>query len=179
MTDAVPVLLVTGPVGVGKTTVAGELSALLDGAGIPHAVVDLDALRCCYPAPAHDPFNTALGLRNLAAVWAHHRAAGAGRLVLVDVIEANDDLPRYAAAIPGAAITVVRLSASPRTLVERVQRRERGAGREWHIRRSAALTTIMEQNQIGDIVVNTDAKPITAVAREVAMRTGWLPPRQD
>jgi Ni2+-binding GTPase involved in maturation of urease and hydrogenase len=40
-TAPVPVLLVTGPVGVGKTVVTGEAARLLSEAGISHAVVDL------------------------------------------------------------------------------------------------------------------------------------------
>jgi adenylylsulfate kinase-like enzyme len=41
MTASVPVLLVTGPVGVGKSTVAAEAARLLRQAGVPHALVDL------------------------------------------------------------------------------------------------------------------------------------------
>ncbi len=52
---SVRVLLVTGPVGVGKTTVALEASDLLEAAGVPHAVIDVDALSWCYPTPVNDP----------------------------------------------------------------------------------------------------------------------------
>ncbi len=90
--ESIPVLLVTGPVGVGKTTVGSEISALLNRAGEPHAFVDMDSLRWCHPSPPHDPFNIALAMRNLAAVWANFRAAGAGRLILADVLESRDDL---------------------------------------------------------------------------------------
>lgn len=41
MTAPVPVLLVTGPVGVGKTVVTDEAARLLSEAGIPHAMADL------------------------------------------------------------------------------------------------------------------------------------------
>jgi len=174
VTADVPVLLLTGPVGVGKTTVAGELSDLLNALNIPHAAIDFDALRWCYPAPVGDPFRIALGFKNFAAVWANHRAAGAGRLILADVMETNDDLPKYEAAVPGAAIIVVRLRASLPTLVGRVERRELGAGRKWHIRRAAELSEIMERNGVGGFVVETDDTSTTAVAREVARRTGWL-----
>jgi Ni2+-binding GTPase involved in maturation of urease and hydrogenase len=40
----VPVLVVTGPVGVGKTSVAEEIFDQLAARDVPHAVVDLDAL---------------------------------------------------------------------------------------------------------------------------------------
>jgi adenylylsulfate kinase-like enzyme len=51
---SVPVLLVTTPVGVGKTTVALEASDVLEATGVAHAVIDVDALSWCYPTP--DPF---------------------------------------------------------------------------------------------------------------------------
>jgi len=75
--DHIPVIVVTGPVGVGKSSVAAAMSQLLDQTGMPHALIDLDALRWCHPSPAHDPFHIALGLRNLAAVWTNYHAANA------------------------------------------------------------------------------------------------------
>ena len=69
-----PVLVITGPVGVGKTTVAAALSELLGQADLAHAVIDLDWLRWCYPSPANDPFHLELGIQNLAAVWSHYQA---------------------------------------------------------------------------------------------------------
>lgn len=107
----VPVLVVTGPVGVGKTTVALAASELLDQRGISHALVDADWLRWRYPRSSHDPFETALGLRNLAAVWANYRAAGAGRLILADVMESREAVTAYLSAVPGAEVVVVRLCA--------------------------------------------------------------------
>ena len=173
MPAAIPVLLITGPVGVGKTTVALEVSTLLEGAAVPHACVDMDSLRWCYPSPPHDPFRTALGLQNLAAVWANCRAAGAERLVLASVIESRDELAGYHAAVPGAAILVVRLRASVATLADRVARREVGAGREWHIRRAAELAAQMDRDRVEDIVVETEDRSVPAVAREVLARSAW------
>jgi adenylylsulfate kinase len=42
-----PVLVITGQVGVGKTTVAASLSELLSQSALPHALIDLDWLRWC------------------------------------------------------------------------------------------------------------------------------------
>jgi adenylylsulfate kinase-like enzyme len=55
MTASVPVLLVTGPVGVGKSTVAAEAARLLRQAGVPHALVDLAWIGQCWPVAADDP----------------------------------------------------------------------------------------------------------------------------
>ena len=81
----IPVAVVTGPVGVGKSSVAAAMSQFLGEVGAPHGLVDLDALRWCHPSPKHDPFHVALGLRNLAAVWANYRLAGAQRLILAEL----------------------------------------------------------------------------------------------
>ena len=42
---SVPTLLITGTVGVGKSTVAADISDVLAELKIPNAAVDLDALR--------------------------------------------------------------------------------------------------------------------------------------
>ena len=173
MPGRVPVLLITGPVGVGKTTVALEVSALLERAGVPHACADMDSLRWCYPSPSHDPFRVALGLQNLAAVWANCRAAGAERLVLAGVVESRDELAGYRTAVPGATILVVRLRASVGTLTGRVAGREVGAGREWHLRRAAELAAQMDRDRVEDIVVETEGRSVPAVAREVLARSAW------
>jgi hypothetical protein len=58
MLDAVPVvLLVTGPVGVGKSAVLQEADALLAQAGVPHATVVLEEIARSGPADPDDPHN--------------------------------------------------------------------------------------------------------------------------
>ncbi len=92
----VPVLLITGPVSVGKSSVLSEITELLEAADVPFAAVDLDALSWCYPSPpGDDRFRSGLTLRNLAALWTNFRAAGAERLVVARVIESRDELARY------------------------------------------------------------------------------------
>src|SRR5215213_9965942 len=107
MTTSIPVLVITGTVGVGTTSTGVATSDVLDDEGIAYALIDMDWLRWCQPRPSGDPFNMALGLRNLAAVWANCRAAGAERLVLVDVVESRSDLAGYHEALPGASIQIV------------------------------------------------------------------------
>ena len=124
-------LVITGPVGVGKTTVAAALSELLGQAGLPHALIDLDWLRWCYPSPAEDPFQFALGIQNLAAVWSHYQAAGAAHPILVDVVETRATLDSYQATIPHAEFLLVRLHADLATLRQQLAGREAGASLAW------------------------------------------------
>jgi adenylylsulfate kinase-like enzyme len=162
-----PIMIITGPVGVGKTTVAAEVSELLEQARVAHAFVDLDALRWCYPGPPGDRFRVTLGMKNLAAVWANFRDCGAKSLVVADVIETREELERYRAAIPGADIFVIRLTAPVSTLEKRLKQRELGAGLEWHLQRAPELTAIMERNKVEDLLIETDGKTVIEIAREI------------
>jgi len=47
---SVPTLLITGTVGVGKSTVAAEINDQLAVRGIPNAAIDLDALVWQWPS---------------------------------------------------------------------------------------------------------------------------------
>src|SRR4051794_28454084 len=98
----VPVVLITGPVGVGKSTAAGEVAALLSDADIAHASVDLAQIGACWRTPTDDPWQERLVHRNLACTWSNFREAGARRLVLCRVLEARSLLRHVASAVPGA-----------------------------------------------------------------------------
>lgn len=170
---SIPTLIVTGAVGAGKTTIGGAVSDQLTDANRPHALIDMDALRSCYPRPADDPFNTAVGYRNLAALWANYQGVGSERVIIVDVVETPEQRADYAAAIPGAAIQIVRLTASVAELQRRLAGRERGDSLRWHQARAAELTAIMDARGIGDHVIDTDGKTIDEIAAEVLQRVGW------
>ena len=165
--------MITGPVGVGKTAVGGALSSLLEHSVIPHALIDMDWLRWCYPTPSDDPFHMALGLRNLAAVWSNYRAAGARRLILVDIVETREALAEYHAAIPDASIQVVRLRATLPTILNRLRGRESGASLIWHEQRAGELARLMEEQAVEDLLIETEGKTVEEVAQEVLTRTGW------
>ncbi|MBF6614685.1 MAG: hypothetical protein IVW55_16360 [Chloroflexi bacterium] len=170
---ATPVLVLTGPVGVGKSAVACELSNLLIEMRVAHAVVDMDWLRSSYPRPEDDPFHTALGLRNLAATWANYSSAGAERLVVVDVVETRAARAMYEAPIPHADVMVVRLNATLPTILSRLEGRETGASLAWHQHRAAELARQMEAESVEDLLVETEGRTIVNVAREVLALVGW------
>ena len=117
MPSSVPVLLITGPVGVGKSTVAAEAARLRE-ANVPHALVDLAWIGQSWPIPDDDPWHERLAHRNLACIWANFRDAGAGRLILCRVLEDRSLLRAVVEAVPGAEVKVVRLRALGHTRVE-------------------------------------------------------------
>lgn len=170
-----PVLLVTGSLGAGKTSTGYEVSNILAERDVPHAFIDLDALTELYPRPDDDRFNTRVMLRNLKAVWGNYADAGARVLVLARVIEDMDELDGYSTAISGAAITVVRLTASTETMVERIRMREAGSALEWHIARTVELAEKLDSKHIGHFVVSNDGRPLRDVAEEILELAQWPP----
>lgn len=175
----VPTLLLTGPVGVGKSTVLYEMSSLLAAADIRHASVDFDALTECHPLPADDDrWGTRIGMSNLAAIWRNYAAAGIDRLLIARVIEDRAELAGYARAVPGAEITIVRLRASRPTLRQRIRRRGQPAGLQWHLDRAVELAEKMELQPVEDFVVDTDGRGPTDVAGEILLSAKWLSARR-
>lgn len=172
---SVPTILVTGPVGVGKSTVAEAMGYLLIAEKIPHANVDFDQLTAGPRSADDDVWRTKLGLSNLAAIWKNYQLAGARRLIVARVIESRSELDGFLRAVPGAEITLVRLRATPETLRARVRRRGPWRDMEWHLARSVELAAQMDAQPFEDLLIETDERDVLAVAREVLQRAGWLP----
>jgi adenylylsulfate kinase len=171
----VPTIIVTGPVGVGKTTVAEEMGLLLLNAKVPHATVDFDQLTACYPRPADDDrWGTKLGLMNLAALWKNYARSGARRLLIARVLESRSDLDGFREAVPGADILIVRLRAAPETLQTRVRQRGPGRGIEWHLHRAVELAPLMDAQHVEDVLIETDGRDALNIARDILLRVAWL-----
>lgn len=175
----VPVLLITGSLGAGKTSVAAEVSELLDQAHLPHAYVDIDALRWGYFPLSSDRFHVDIAMKNLNALWSTFLQAGARQIVIADVVEEREHLERYRQAISGAELFVVRLHASFHELERRLQRREVGSGLDRHLQRTFELARKLERACVEDMLVNTEGKSVTEVAHEVLQRSGWLKVADD
>lgn len=176
MNVIVPTLLLTGTVGVGKTSVAEEISTILYEIDVPHACIDLDWLCQLYPAAAHDPHNQALMFANLAAVWENFRRRAPRYLVLARVLESRAELRRYQEAIPEAAITVVRVVASEATIQQRLRQREVGSFFDPLWKRSRELEKILDSAGADDFRVSNDGRPLRQVAKEVLERVDWPRP---
>ena len=166
-------LLLNGTVGAGKTSVAAAVGDLLRERGVPHAVVDLDALRQAWPAPEGDRFNMTILLSNLHAVSANVRAAGARSLVLAGVVEtaADRDALRRAVGVP---LTVVRLTADLDLVRARLRARHHDDpdGLRWHLDRSGELADILAASAAEDHVVDTTGASVPAVAARVLTLAG-------
>ena len=88
--DRESVLIITGSMGAGKSTVLGEASDLLSGRGIVHAAIDMDALGLgCLP------FGTLTDdamFSNLRSVRHNYAALGVRRFLLARALESQMQL---------------------------------------------------------------------------------------
>ncbi len=176
------ILLITGPAGVGKSTLCWEMSARLAVAGLAHAAIETDELDRVFPLPTSDeleslrPGTTDISAIHLATMWATYRALGHTRLIMSGVmLHPEEDRRWIADAIPDADITVVRLRSSDATLLSRLNRREVGSGRDDQIRRSLQQAEQMAgQRADGLLVVSTDDATPMDLADQVLRAVGWL-----
>lgn len=173
MNNRVPLLIISGSMGAGKTTVLSEVSDLLKLKDIAHAAIDLDCLTIMHPKQSH--YGQGLMFLNLAAIWPIYAAAGAKRLVVARVVEDRSDLRSYVEAVPQAEPVICRLEASLDTMHERLRVREPGMFQATGLARSAELLGILRRAKAEDFVVDNDSgRFITDVAREVLSCAGWL-----
>ncbi|WP_348789077.1 hypothetical protein [Leifsonia sp. NPDC080035] len=165
-------LFLNGTVGSGKSATADAVGDLLAERGIPHAVIDLDALRRVWPAPADDPFQTELELANLSDYARNASAAGARVLVLAGVVEEVAALPRYEEAV-GGPVTLVRLRADPGVTERRLRARHSADpdGLDWHLARRGELEAVLDGAGLPDTTVTTDDRTPRQVAEEAL--SGW------
>lgn len=181
MTDqTTPVLVVSGSIGAGKTTVLGEIADLLRSCGESFGAVDYDAFTQVFPAPEDDPFRIRFGATVLGGYWKAAAGQGATRLVIAGVVESEADLAAMLEGIPGAEPFVVHLAVDMGTLERRVTRRETGSGRDWHLARTAELHRALPRPGTIDAVVEAgDDRTVGEVAGEILRLAGWPLPTTD
>jgi hypothetical protein len=168
----IPLLALSGSVGVGKTSVLIEIHDILEKREVPHACVERDALG--YSWPPQGRFNERTIQLNLSCVATTFLGAGAECLVIAGVIERPHDLSVYRRCIPNAEIQVCRLTAELELRCERLRSREKGAGLKWHLERTAELDRILDKARIDHFSVENGDRPLRDVASEVLTRAGWL-----
>lgn len=169
----VPVLLVTGPVGVGKTAVLREADALLIEEPVRHATVELEEIARCWPEGAESPRAPFL-YQNLAALWSNFVAAGASRILLGGLVEQRSDVDLVSEAVPGAAVTVVRLHAPLAILEKRIRLRE-PASPEGELDGARWWAEHLDKARIEDHLVETADRQVGEIAREVLRLASWMP----
>jgi dephospho-CoA kinase len=175
MTRRVPVVVVTGTIGVGKSAIAMTMSEVLHDRRIRHALIEIDSLGEVYPAPyPEDPYSTRFAMKNLAAIWPHYLEVRITKAIVTMTLEKRDELAALVSALDSADVTVVRLEASAETRADRIRSRELGNLLEPFLQKTSPLAEQMQRLGIGDLVVNNDNRSPQEVAGEVLKSIGWL-----
>ncbi|MDQ1725182.1 MAG: hypothetical protein QOG52_2210 [Frankiaceae bacterium] len=168
-------LLIGGRSGVGKSTVAREVSARLVASAVAHCVVEGDNLAEVHPAPPGDPSRSGLTAVNLTAIWRNNAAAGYRRLVYTNTVSVLDSRWVIDALGPSTRLIRVLLTATDPTVAERLGQRERGSELEIHLERSARAAARLDAEAEDDVVrIPTDGRTVRDIAADVAFSTGWL-----
>ena len=140
-------LVITGTMGAGKTSVLGEASDLLALQNIAHAALDLDAFGLAQlPSGAS---NDVVMYRNLQCVCKNYAAFGIRRFLVARAIEDRAALQCCREAVAAKSTIVCRLIANIGTMRRRVKRRESGVLQEQFVVRVTKLRSILEGGATG------------------------------
>jgi adenylylsulfate kinase len=161
-------LVVNGTVGVGKTSVAEAIGAVLGLDGVPNAVVDLDWLRRAWPAPIDDRFNERLALANLASVARNFADVGIDLLVIAGVVETLE-LRHGIERAMGGSVWSCRLTVDAPEGEVRLRRRHHDDERAlaWHLFRFGELDATLAAAALDDVVIDTNGVTVDGVARHI------------
>lgn len=168
---SIPAIVVTGPVGSGKSTTIDAISEILSLRSVRHVAIDMDYLRWVSPHPEGDRFGMRLGFRNLSAIWPNMVATGIRCAILADVVESREQIAEYRLAMLGTDVTIVRLDVPMIEIERRLHGRETEKSIAWYLRRAPELQSIMEQQGIGDMVIDVGSRSPEDVATEIIERT--------
>lgn len=164
-------LIITGSMGSGKSSVLAEASDILTLRGIEHAAVDVDALEFGhFPRQPDDR----MIYRNLRCVWENYGSSGLRRLMIARAIEDRNELQQCLRSVPAAQVSICRLTSSIETMEQRVRRRELGLLQESFIERVKQLNVILDRAKLEGFCVQNENRPITQVATEMLERAGWI-----
>jgi adenylylsulfate kinase len=168
-------VLLTGVLGVGKSTLAADLADLLDEAGVPVAALDLDWLAWTNVSGASRVGEHDMMLANLRPIVDRYRSAGARYFVLARTIRGYDELATLgeALAMPLRVIEVTipfemiarRLATDPTEARQRVL----AQSERWISEHSS---------DIADFVLVND-RSVREVAVEILDWLGWPTPGRD
>jgi DNA polymerase III delta prime subunit len=149
LAGGVPLLLIIGPPGVGKSSAARQLTRLLEDGRIACAYVDRDGFGV-------DGLLDGDPLVDLQPMLRSCVAGGAKRLVVAWRIESDAELSRFRASLPWAQITVCRLHAATQALLDRIADGEQSFQR-LHLQSMALkMAPRLERQAPEDILLATD-----------------------
>lgn len=169
---ATDVIFIGGRSGVGKSSVAAEVSEILARADIRHAIIEGDNLDQAHPQPWREGIN--LAEQNLAAMWKNYRAVGYSRLIFTNTVSVLQ-IAELTAALGGETrASAVLLTATDATAAHRLAQQETGTALVEHIDRSNRAARRLDAADDAVLRVATDGRSVAEIAHEVLVEAGWL-----
>ncbi|MFF4771623.1 hypothetical protein ACFY05_02055 [Microtetraspora fusca] len=165
-----PLLWLSGPTGVGKSSAGWEVFAQLSRGGVKVAFVDADQISLCYPMP--EGMTHHVRARSLAAMWPHFRQEGVQCLVLAGFVDTPEEVREYTALLPEAAFTLCRLR------VDSAELKERFIGRGWRpelVEEAVAEAEALDRSDYADMCMDTDGLAASETAQLIRERAGGWP----
>lgn len=158
------VLVLTGGLGSGKTSVAVEVGEVLEARGEPVSVVDLDQL--CWISPATwSPLTVDdVLLGSLAALLPVHAGAGVHRLVLPRLLRTTTEVDALRGVVGPVSLLVVELTATADTRAERLRRRDSGGVLDGHL---VEVASLLPDDGVAAARLETGGRGVREVAAEV------------
>lgn len=165
-------LIITGSMGAGKTSVLAEASDILALRGIVHAAIDLDSLGLAYLTSATG--TDGVMYRNLQSVCQNYAALGVTRLLLARAVEDRAELELCRTAVSAQNTAICRLTAGIAEMQKRVRTRESGVLQAQYVDRVAILDAILDHARLEDFIVTNEGRSINDVAQEMLIKAGWI-----
>lgn len=169
-------LFIGGCSGVGKTSAALELHALLTALDVRHAVIEGDVLDLAHPAPwMHpSPWKHGLAARNLAALWQNYRTLGYRRLIYTNTVSVRETAELAEAMGDGPLVHAVLLRGSESSVASRLAGRESGPALTQHLARSREAAAALDLHAPEWVHrVSTDGRTAADVAARLLALTRW------
>jgi len=164
------VLVISGSMGAGKTTMLGEASDVLTARGIVHAAIDADGL-----SNGNLPDADALQDQNLRAIVANYVAADVSHFLLAEALDSPAKRAARGEAFGDAHLVVCRLIAPVEEMQRRVRLREPGLLQETFVARVAELDSRLAAARVEDFsMANEGSRSVTEIAAEMLTRAGWI-----
>jgi hypothetical protein len=170
--DRTSLLIITGSMGAGKTSVLGEASDILATQNIAHAAIDIDAFGLAH-LPSGESSDVVM-YRNLQSVCKNYASLGVTRFLVARAIEDRSILECCRKAVSAESTLVCRLTASIETMRQRVKMRESGILQKKFVARVEALNSILDRAQLEDFSVAGEDRSITQIAHEMLLKAGWV-----
>lgn len=165
-------LIITGSMGAGKSSVLAEASDILTLRRVIHAAIDMDALGFAH-LPTGDG-NDGVMYRNLESVYKNYASLGVTRFLLARAIEDRAELDLCRSAVAATSTVVCRLTVSLDVMERRVKARESGILQREFVARVAILEATLDRVRLEDFTVANENRPLSDVALEMLTKAGWI-----